>query len=158
MERLNEATNPAQILMTGARHLGLLTLDCDQGLDVLSIAGQAFGERSLEASMALHWAAAASLSTDSSLTSQDAADLLNHHPEPPPQIGHQATVRKLLSVTPELNFDWRLRRIWLRRALYENAFRSRWSNRLVRSAKRIFPPVTEIEGDASLSNPRSTAF
>jgi hypothetical protein len=125
MEKLNEATVPAQILMTGARHAGLLALDCDQGLDVLAVARRAFGEGSLEASMAVHWAAAASLSTDSSLAIRDAADLLNHHPKPPPQFGHQATIRKLLSITPELGFDARLRRIWVRRALYENAFRSR---------------------------------
>ena len=125
METLNEATVPAQILMTGARHAGLLDLDCDQGLNVLAVACQAFGEGSLEASMAVHWAAAASLSTGSSLAIRDAADLLNQHPEPAPQFGHQATIRKLLSITPELGFDPRLRRIWVRRALYENAFRSR---------------------------------
>ena len=125
MEKLNEATVPAQILMTGARHAGVLALDCDQGLDVLTAARQAFGEESLEASMALHWAAAASLLTDSSSAIRDAADLLSQHPEPAPQFGHQATIRKLLSITPELGFDARLRRLWVRRALYENAFRSR---------------------------------
>jgi hypothetical protein len=125
MEKLNEATVPAQILMTGARHAGLLALDCDLGRDVLASVHQAFGEHSLEASMAVHWAAAASLSTDSPSAVQDAADLLNQHAEPAPQFGHQATIRKLLSITPELGFDARLRRLWVRRALYENAFRSR---------------------------------
>lgn len=125
MEKLNEATVPAQILMTSARHAGLLALDCDKGLDVLATVRQAFGEESLEASMALHWAAAASMSADSPSALRDATDLLSQHPDPGPQFGHQATIRKLLSITPELGFDARLRRLWVRRALYENAFRSR---------------------------------
>ena len=125
MEKLNEATVSAQIVMTGTRHAGLLTLNCDRGRDVLEIARRAFGEGSLEASMALHWSAAAGLSTDSPITIANAADLLNRHPEPAPQFGHQATIRKLLSIAPELGLDLRLRRAWVRRALYENAFRSR---------------------------------
>jgi len=36
-----------------------------------------------------------------------------------------ATIRKLLVLTPDLGLDPRLRRDWVRRTLYENAFRAR---------------------------------
>jgi len=124
MEKLREATNPAQILMTGTRHIGLLdSLNCDQAQETFSSVKVAFGMSSLETSMALHWAAASCLSSDSATLIREAADQLRDHPAPLPEFGHQLTIRRLLVITPELGFDDRLRRIWIRRALYENAFR-----------------------------------
>lgn len=124
MEQLNEATVPAQIVMTGARHVGLLgNLNCDQAYDALSAATVAFGGASLETSMALHWAAASCLSSDSPALIHQAVEQLDDYPDPLPQFGHQLTIRRLLIMTPELGFDDRLRRVWARRALYENAFR-----------------------------------
>jgi hypothetical protein len=126
MEKLNEAKNPAQLLMTGSRHINLLgRLLCDPAQQIFAIARQTFGEASLEASMALHWAAACGLSTDSTSAMHEAVELLGAHRSPAPQFGHQSTIRKLLTVTPELGLDARLRRIWVRRALYENTSRER---------------------------------
>lgn len=123
MEKLNEAKNSAQLLMTGSRHLNLLgSVKCDRAQEILHIASQTFGDSSLEASMCTHWSAACGLSTDSPSQIQQAVELLDAHPGPAPQFGHQATIRKLLRVTPELGFDARLRKAWVRRALYENAF------------------------------------
>lgn len=124
MEKLNEATVPAQVMMTGARHTALLGgLNCDQSYDVLSSVKAAFGDTSLETSMALHWAAASCLSSDSSSLIQRAVTQLNDSVAPSTQFGHQLTIRRLLIMAPELGLDDRLRRIWVRRALYENAFR-----------------------------------
>jgi hypothetical protein len=126
MEKLNEARTPAQLLMTGARHLSLLGgLKWDNAQEVLDAARRSFGDRSLEASMALHWAAACGLSTDSSSISQITLDLLEAGEKPAAQFGHQVTIRRLLAMTPALELDSRLRRIWVRRSLYENAFRDR---------------------------------
>jgi hypothetical protein len=126
MERLNEAKNPAQLLMTGSRHINLLgRLKCDQAQQLSAIARLTFGDDSLEASMTLNWAAACGLSTDSPSAIQEAVELLGAHPGLAPEFGHQSTIRKLLTVTPELGLDSRLRRIWVRRALYENTSRNR---------------------------------
>ena len=75
--------------------------------------------------MALHWAAACGLSTDSPAIIQSTQDSLLSGPDPVAQFGHQSTIRRLLRLTPELGLDDRLRRAWVRRALYENAFRNR---------------------------------
>ena len=126
MEKLNEAKNPAQLLMTGTRHTNLLgSVKCDRAQEILHIARHAFGDSSLEASMCMHWSAACGLFTDSPSQIQQAVALLDAHPNPAPQFGHQATIRKLLAVTPELGLDARLRQAWVRRSLYENAFRNR---------------------------------
>ena len=126
MERLNEARVPAQLLMTGARHRNLLGgLNWDKAQEILAVARESFGANSLEASMALHWGAACGLSTDSPSAIYKALELLETATEPASHFGHQATIRKLLVLTPDLGLDPRLRRDWVRRTLYENAFRAR---------------------------------
>ena len=126
MEHLNEARNPAQLVMTGPRHINLLgKLQWDGAREVLDTAKRGFGETSLEAVMAQHWAAACGLSTDSTRVNEDAVRLLDAPIALAPQFGHQATIRKLLALTPDLGLDTRLRQAWVRRALYENASRTR---------------------------------
>ncbi len=126
MEQLDEERSPVQLLMTGSRHTNLLgRIKADDAHQLFAIARHVFGELSLEASMALHWAAACGLSTDSPSMIRESVELLNVHSTSIPEFGHQGTIRRLLAVTPELGFDNRLTRIWVRRALYENAFRDR---------------------------------
>jgi hypothetical protein len=126
MERLHEAEVPEQVSMTGARHIHLLGSPDVEGAEELStVVLRRFGEASLEASMALHWAAACGLSTGSRTAEQRVLDLLASRPTPSVQFGHQSTIRTLLAATPELGLDERLRRMWVRRALYENALRDR---------------------------------
>jgi hypothetical protein len=126
MERMNEAEFPEQVSMTGARHIHLLGSPDVEGAEELSaVVLRRFGERSLEASMALHWAAACGLSTGSRAAERRTLDLLASRPVLSVQFGHQSTIRILLAVTPELGLDERLRRMWIRRALYENALRDR---------------------------------
>jgi hypothetical protein len=107
----------------GANLLG--SLNWDGATEVLATARQSFGPESLEASMALHWTAACGVSTDSASTIQQAVDLISAAPAPAAHFGHQLTVRQLLTITPELGLYAGLRRAWVRRTLYENAFRNR---------------------------------
>jgi hypothetical protein len=125
MEKLNEATTPAQLAMTGARHISLIDTSWDNAQGVLAVARNDFGDDSLEASMATHWTAASGLLTDSGAAIQGSLELLYSTARPSPQFGHQLTIRKLLLLTPDLGLDERLRRAWVRRTLYENAFRTR---------------------------------
>jgi hypothetical protein len=125
MEKLNEATTPAQLAMTGARHISLIKSRWDDAQEVLVAARNGFGEGSLEASMAMHWTAASGLLTDSGPAIHGSLELLYSAARPSPQFGHQLTIRKLLLLTPDLGLDERLRRAWVRRTLYENAFRTR---------------------------------
>ena len=126
MERMNEAQVSEQVSMTGARHIHLLGKpDFDAADELSAVVLRRFGESSLEASMALHWAAACGLSTGSRAAEQRTLDLLASRPVPSVQFGHQSTIRTLLAATPELGLDERLRRMWIRRALYENALRDR---------------------------------
>jgi hypothetical protein len=125
MRRLGEAKNPAHLLMTGSRHTSLAELNWESAQEVFDAARQGFGERSLESAMALHWAIACGLSTDSQAANAEALELIEAGATPADQFGHQLTIRRLLAITPELGFDLRLRRAWLRRTLYENAFRGR---------------------------------
>ncbi len=126
MERLGEAQTPAQVLMTGARHTNLVRdHDWDRAQKLIAISSASFGEQSLEFSMALHWSCACGLLIDSPAATRQAIELLAAAPPPPSQFGHQATIRKLLAITRDLGFDHRLRAMWVRRALYENAARTR---------------------------------
>ncbi len=126
MERLNEARIPAQVVMTGTRHINLLGSPNWEGAnEVLATARQSFGQESLEASMALHWAVACGVSTDSPSAIEHALDLITAAPPPAAHFGHQLTIRRLLTITPELGLYAGLRRAWVRRTLYENAFRNR---------------------------------
>jgi hypothetical protein len=126
MERLGEARTPAQLLMTGPRQTNLLgTPKWENAQELVITARNSFGPESLEASMALHWATACGLTTGSTSVMRQAQDLLEAAAIPAAQFGHQSTIRKLLTITPELGLDDRLRSVWVRRALYENAFRAR---------------------------------
>ncbi len=125
MEKLGEARLPEQLLMTGLRHLSLLgNPNYDKSQEVLGAARRAFGIQSLEASMALNWAAACALLTDSHEAISHTIALLHSSASPAPAFGHQVTIRRLLAVTADLGLDDRLRRAWVRRALYENAVRA----------------------------------
>lgn len=126
MEKFDEAQRPEQLLMTGVRHTNLLgTPNFDSAQQLVCTARRSFGEQSLEAAMALHWAAGCGLSTDSESAMRQALDLMEAAAQPAPQFGHQFTIRKLLAITPALGLDVRLRPAWVRRALYENAFSHR---------------------------------
>jgi tetratricopeptide (TPR) repeat protein len=84
-----------------------------------------FGPQSLEYVMAIHWAAAAALSTDSDSEIKEALRLAREAAPVARQFGHQATTNFLLSITPALNLPEAKRKIWIRFLLYENSSRSK---------------------------------
>lgn len=125
MEKLGESQSPAMLLMTGARYTSLLAgPDWDRSQEVLDQSLQTFGEQSLEYSMCLHWAAACAFLTDSGAVNTTAQEMLMRHDQLRPDFGHQKTIAALLTKTCDLGLDLRLRKAWVRRALYENTFRS----------------------------------
>ena len=77
----------------------------------------------IQVAMNLNWTAAAGLATDSSAVQSRALDLLETHASAVEGYGHQATIHRLLKVTPDLRPG--LRPFWARRVLYANAFRDR---------------------------------
>ncbi len=124
MRRLGEATSEAQVLMTGSRHVSLLHRpDWENGLGVLEAVQSTFGPQSLETSMTRHWAAACGLLTDGGGIRQRARELIEENGTVALRFGHQATISKLLSITPELGLPKGLQALWIRKALYQNAFR-----------------------------------
>jgi len=124
MRRLGEAGSEAQALMTGTRHTNLLGKpDWDGALKVLEIVQSTFSADSLEVSMIRHWAAACGFLTDDNKIRQRARELLQDNQATAARFGHQATISKLLSMTPELGLPKGLRAVWVRKSLYQNAFR-----------------------------------
>jgi hypothetical protein len=124
MRKLGEAESEAQALMTGTRHINLLGKpNWDGALRVMEMAESTFPGGSLETSMTRHWAAACGLLTGDGNFRQRARELLAVNQPTAARFGHQATVSKLLSLTPELGLSRGLEAIWIRKALYQNAFR-----------------------------------
>jgi hypothetical protein len=124
MRKLGEGESEAQALMTGTRHINLLGKpDWDGALRVMEMTKNTFPSDSLEASMARHWAAACGLLTGDGRIRQRTRELLAVTQQTAARFGHQSTVSKLLSLTPELGLSRGLEAIWVRKALYQNAFR-----------------------------------
>jgi hypothetical protein len=124
MRKLGEGESEAQALMTGTRQINLLGKpNWDGALRVMEMAENTFTSGSLETSMTRHWAAACGLLTGDGRIRQRGRELLAANQPTAARFGHQATVSKLLSLTPELGLSRGLEAIWVRKALYQNAFR-----------------------------------
>ena len=124
MQQKGEAQHPVQVAMTGERHSYLLgSIRWEKSQELLDQCHRTFGAGSLEVSMATHWSAACGLSTDSPVANSRASELLEANQINARKFGHQATIATLLSLTPELPLN--VRRDWVRRSLYQNAFRNR---------------------------------
>jgi hypothetical protein len=125
IQRLDGATSPTQINMLGTMTQNFMDADYDGALDLVSEAVRDFGPVSLEYCMAVNWAAACGLVVDDCAVNLRALDLLESHREVTKKFGHQITISDLLLVTLELGIPSSLRSHWIRRALYENAFRAK---------------------------------
>lgn len=124
MSRLGEARNEAQAMMTGSRYVSLLHRpDWENALQVLETVEGTFGSRSIETSITRHWTAACGLLTDDDKLRQQAREIIGEAGTTASQFGHQATISKLLSITPELGLSRGLQALWIRKALYQNTFR-----------------------------------
>jgi hypothetical protein len=119
------APSDAHVLLWASRANLLDPTDWDRAVENLATIGWGFGEDSVEYLGAVNWTAAAALVTDSPSAVLEARTLLAAHKRASGRFGHQATITKLLAITPELGLYPRLRAAFVRRALYENAFRNR---------------------------------
>jgi hypothetical protein len=95
----------------------------DDELILLDEAQRIYGADSLEAAMCVHWAAACGLCTDSPKAHELALNLILENQPNATRFGHQTTIAKLLPLALEL--PSRKRPLWVRTALYQNAFRNR---------------------------------
>jgi hypothetical protein len=119
----SEAINDAHLLLTGKRQSNLLgTPKFDDAQNILPAVARDFSTDSIQYAMSINWAAACGLSVDDPSENQRALDLLEAH-DVVRGFGHQATIAMLLGLTPRVSPS--LRRLWVRRALYANAFRNR---------------------------------
>lgn len=112
--------------MASDRFLNLIAVPfpkVDDELILLDEAKAVYGADSLEAAMCVHWAAACALATDSLKAQAIALDLIGRNQSYAARFGHQATIAKLLPIAVEL--PARKRALWVRFALYQNAYRSR---------------------------------
>jgi tetratricopeptide (TPR) repeat protein len=122
MDAKNEAENDAHVLMTSKRQLALLGRgDWDESLEVLAAVRREYPAGSLQHVMMLNSAAASGLLTDSSSLEVAAMDMLTSNFPLARPYHHQLTRTALLSLTPSLPTE--IRSTWIRRALYENAFK-----------------------------------
>ncbi|MCU1284081.1 MAG: hypothetical protein JWO13_431 [Acidobacteriales bacterium] len=126
MRRMGEARDETHVLMVGTRLLNLAekTPNWEASNELLTKCEATFGRESLEYVMNCNATAACGLLTDSVPVHVEALDLLNSTVKSK-QFGHQATVTKLLSITPDLKLLAWDRSRWIRFALHTNAFRNR---------------------------------
>jgi hypothetical protein len=122
MEAKDEAENQAQLLMTGKRHLALLSpMGWEQTQEVLSVVAHHYPQGSLQHVMAVNSAAACGFLTGSREIILSAQESLEKNRPAASIFRHQFTLTDLLSITPDL--PPAVRPAWIRRALYENAFK-----------------------------------
>jgi len=123
----SDVKNGAMTLkMSSDRYLNLIAAPFPKIEDELELLGEArtvYGSDSLEAVLCAHWAAACGLSTDSQAAHLLALDLIQDNLTKVSLFGHQATTSRLLPIALELAAN--KRRLWVRLALYQNAYRSR---------------------------------
>lgn len=113
-----------EVLNIGQRQMNLLgAVDWDGAQELLNFMLETLEPGEIQISMNVNWAAACGFSTDSPKANQLAIELLHQHRGASVGFGHQATVAWLLGLTPAL--PKKIRREWVRRALYENTFRDR---------------------------------
>lgn len=122
----NEARDENHVEMIGKRFLNLLgkSPDVDSAQGLLLKVESTFGRDSLEYAINVNYTAAAGLLTNDPKIAQGSVDLLRFNAETIASFGRQATVTKLLSITPDLRLnDAQLGR-WIKQVLRANALRN----------------------------------
>lgn len=121
-----DVKNKAMTLrMASDRFLNLIAAPfprMDDELILLNDARGVYGKDSLETIMCRHWGAACGLSTDSPSANLLALELIEQNKDKLTAYGHQATISKLLPIA--LDLPQHKRPMWIRFALYQNAFRN----------------------------------
>ena len=113
-----------EILDIGARQINLLTpANWDRSQELMDYMLLRFHPDDIHVSINVTWTVACGFRTDSPSAQQQATDLLHQYKKTADGFGRQATIARLLEITPFLPSD--LRAAWVRRALYENVLRDR---------------------------------
>lgn len=112
-----------EVLNIGKRQLNLLDpVDWDGAQELLAYMESCLPPSDIHRSMNLNWTVACGFATDSPSAQLRAQELIEGQPSLSDGFGHQATVSRLLAITPILPKT--LRASWVRHALYENALRN----------------------------------
>lgn len=121
----NEARDENHIEMIGGRFLNLIgkSPEWDNAQELLEKVKSTFGTKSLEHVINVNYTAAAGLLTADPTVSKIAIDLLLANSSFIDPFGRQATVRKLLSITPDLQLTPTQQKRWIKQALRSNALR-----------------------------------
>lgn len=120
-----EARDENHVQMIGNRFLNLLgkTPDWDGAQELLSKVEQTFGKGSLEYAINVNYSTAAGFLTNDPTVEQDALKLLLSNTLLIDPFGRQATVAKLLSITPDLRLTPDQKNRWVKQVLRANALR-----------------------------------
>lgn len=97
--------------------------DWDGAQGLLSKVERTFGKNSLEYAINVNYTAAAGFLTGDPKIAQHSADLLRSSTDIITPFGRQATVTKLLSITPDLKLRHEQLDRWIKQALRANALR-----------------------------------
>jgi len=121
----NEARDENHVEMIGKRHLNLIgkNPNWDGAQQLLVRVKSTFGKPSLEYAINVNYTAAAGLLTGDSTIEQDALSLLLDNAPLIDPFGRQATVTKLLSITPDLKLADLQKRRFIKQTLRANALR-----------------------------------
>jgi len=120
-----EARDENHVQMIGNRFLNLFGKmpDWDGAQELLSKVEQTFGKRSLEYAINVNYTTAAGFLTNDPIIEKDALEILSSNTALIDPFGRQATVSKLLSITPELKLSAAKKNRWIKQVLRANALR-----------------------------------
>jgi hypothetical protein len=112
--------------MIGNRFLNLFGKmpDWDGAQELLSKVERTFGKRSLEYAINVNYTTAAGFLANDPVIEKDALNVLLPNISLIDPFGRQATVSKLLSITPELNLNADQKSRWIKQAIRANALRN----------------------------------
>jgi tetratricopeptide (TPR) repeat protein len=121
-----EARDENHALMIGNRFLNLLgkTPNWDGAQELLSKVSDTFGKHSLEYAINVNYASAAGFLTNDSTNKQEVLKLLLSNASLIEPFGRQATVLRLLSITPDLKLAPAEQSRWIKQVLRANALRN----------------------------------
>jgi hypothetical protein len=124
----NEARDENHIHMIGGRFLNLFGKlpDWDGAQELLLKVEQTFGKKSLEYAININYTTAAGFLTNDPTIEKDALSILLSNTSLIAPFGRQATVSKLLSITPELKLNADQKSRWIKQTLRANALRNLW--------------------------------
>lgn len=121
----NEARDENHVQMIGGRFLNLFgkSPDWDEAQELLLKVEQTFGKQSLEYAINVNYTTAAGFLANDPTIEKDALKILLSNAALIDPFGRQATVSKLLSITPELKLNPVQKSRWIKQVLRANALR-----------------------------------